>query len=253
MGIEEDFRDKEKKPKKKKKPPKKKFLFLIIVILASILALVVIFGFKTKSVTYEGNVHISNERLTQSIFGDKLPNSLIFKFFGRKNKSIPYVESFDVTIEKPSVLRIKVHEKQIVGYVEYMGNNVYIDNYGKVVDSTSEVFNDIPKLEGLEFETMIIDEIPKANNQANYENIITYATAYHKNGIQGGSISVDENGNTTIKVGGVLAACGNAENAERKVARLNRLLPQMKDLKGTLHLEDFDGSQTDIYFTKSEG
>lgn len=239
--------------KKLKKPKKKSLFFGVIAIAVAVFALVVVFGFKTKSVTYEGNVHISNERLTQSIFGDKLPNSLIFKFFGRKNRSIPYVNSFDVTIEKPSVLHIKVHEKQLVGYVEYKGNNVYIDNYGKVVDSTSEVFNDIPKLEGLGFETMIIDEIPAADNQTNYENIITYATAYHKNGIEGGSISVDENGNTTIKVGEVLAACGNAENAERKVARLSRLLPQMKDLKGTLHLEDFDGSQTDIYFTKSDG
>ena len=218
-----------------------------------ILILVGALAFRTKTVTYEGNIHISDEQLTRHIFGDKLPNSLIYKFFGGRSKTIPYVESYDVSIKKPDVLHITIHEKQIVGYVEYMGNNVYIDNYGKVVDSTSEVFEDIPRMEGLEFDKMVIDEVPEAKNQTGYKNIIAFASAYHKYGLKSGSISVDGDGNTTIKIGNISAACGKPENAEQKVARLNRLLPQMSDLKGVLHLEDFDGSQKDIYFTKSEG
>ena len=108
-------------------------------------------------------------------------------------------------------------------------------------------------MEGLEFDKMVIDEVPEAKNQTGYKNIIAFASAYHKYGLKSGSISVDGDGNTTIKIGNISAACGKPENAEQKVARLNRLLPQMSDLKGVLHLEDFDGSQKDIYFTKSEG
>ena len=40
---------------------------------------------------------------------------------------IPFVDSVEVSMESPSHIKIRVYEKTLIGYVEYMGSNLYFD------------------------------------------------------------------------------------------------------------------------------
>ena len=68
------------------------------------------------------------------------PNAAVYiRCFGKKNKQIPFIQKYDVEVTIwPDKMNVAVYEKAIVGYISYMGCNMYFDKDGIVVESSSE-------------------------------------------------------------------------------------------------------------------
>ena len=117
------------------KARKKKRLFIISTIVAALIAAcaAVYFGFRTDKITYVGNSHYSNEEMTSRIFGNDTPNTVLYTLFGSKKKTIPFIQKYDVEIQWPRGMYITVYEKAVIGYIRYMGCNMYFDKDGIVV------------------------------------------------------------------------------------------------------------------------
>ena len=49
------------------------------------------------------------------------------------------------------VMYITVYEKAVIGYIRYMGCNMYFDKDGIVVESSTETFEKVPEIIGLKF------------------------------------------------------------------------------------------------------
>ena len=95
--------------------------------------------------------------MNQFIFGGDNPNILFYVLFGEKDKEITFVQKYDVDIEWPDKLTVTVYEKPIVGYISYMGCNMYFDKDGKVVESSSASYENVPQIEGLEFKSIVLN------------------------------------------------------------------------------------------------
>ena len=110
------------------KARKKKRLFIISIIVAALIAAcaAVYFGFRTDKITYVGNSHYSNEEMTSRIFGNDTPNTVLYTLFGNKKKTIPFIQKYDVEIQWPRGMYITVYEKAVIGYIRYMGCNMYL-------------------------------------------------------------------------------------------------------------------------------
>ena len=52
---------------------------LIVAGAVATAVLVIIFGFKTKKIVYEGNTRLEDAQITEYVFEGKLPNSIIYK------------------------------------------------------------------------------------------------------------------------------------------------------------------------------
>ena len=49
----------------------------------------------------------------------------------------------------------------MIGYVEYLGTNLYFDKDGIVVESSSEILEGVPKISGLKFsEVTLYEKLP---------------------------------------------------------------------------------------------
>lgn len=55
----------------------------------------------------------------------------------------------------PNKMNVAVYEKAIVGYISYMGCNMYFDKDGIVVESSSENYEDVPQITGLDFKSIV--------------------------------------------------------------------------------------------------
>ena len=110
---------------------------IAIVCLAAI-ALVVVSVFRVQNVSVEGNVHYTSEEIEAMVLTDRLSyNSLYLslKYRNKEIRDIPFIETMSVRVDSPDSITIRVYEKSVAGYVEYMGRYMYFDRDGIVVES----------------------------------------------------------------------------------------------------------------------
>ena len=121
---------------KKRRGRKRKKALIIFAVIAAVAGML---KKKTKKVVeadtieFVGSTHYSDEELKKYIFGGDYVNLLYFRIFGQKDTKIPFIQKYDVETDWPDRLYVTVYEKAIVGYVRYMGCNMYFDKDGIVV------------------------------------------------------------------------------------------------------------------------
>ena len=134
----------------KRRHKKKKINFKWII--AGIAAFVAIFSvliavgiFRVDKVEVTGNSYYTEAEIEKLVMGENR-NSLylVFLYDYLDGKDIPFVDSVEVSMVSPSHVKIRVYEKTLIGYVEYMGSNLYFDKDGTVVESSTEVLEGVP-------------------------------------------------------------------------------------------------------------
>ena len=108
---------------------------LIVAAGGMLAAMVFVLGFHTKEVRFHGNTRMTNAELNDYIFADGLPqNSLMYKYFGSKDRSLPFASEYEVSLRTPEIIDIYVNEKPLVGYVRGEDEFYYIDDSGCVAE-----------------------------------------------------------------------------------------------------------------------
>ena len=137
---------------------KKLILFVSILLVFILLAAVLLYiegNYKIKNVYVDGNVHYTDEEIMNIVMEGTLGDNSLFLSMKYKNKgidNIPFVQTMDVDILSPDTIRITVYEKSLAGYVEYLGNYMYFDKDGTIVESSTNKTAGIPQVTGLSFD-----------------------------------------------------------------------------------------------------
>ena len=153
---------KEKRKKKKRFLHFLKILSIIIIVLA-LLFLIALKLFTVKQVEVDGNVLYDDETIENVVLNDKYSwNSLyVFaKYRFKKPESIPFVDTMDITLKSPHKLHIKVYEKGMLGYIYIPGidENAYFDKDGLVVETSSDIVDGVPKIDGINCDKVVLYE-----------------------------------------------------------------------------------------------
>lgn len=126
-----------------------KIVVPVIICLVAALVVAGYFLFRVNNISYEGNRHYSDEEMNNYIFGTDTPNAVVYNIFGKKNKQIPFIQKYEVETIWPDKMNVTIYEKAVVGYINYMGCNMYFDKDGIVVESSSKLYSGVPQIEGL--------------------------------------------------------------------------------------------------------
>ena len=110
-----------------------KIVVPVIICLVAALVVAGYFLFRVNNISYEGNRHYSDEEMNNYIFGTDTPNAVVYNIFGKKNKQIPFIQKYEVETIWPDKMNVTIYEKAVVGYINYMGCNMYFDKDGIVV------------------------------------------------------------------------------------------------------------------------
>ena len=112
-------------------------------------------------VTVEGNVHYTDKEIEDIVMAGPLGNNSLYLSLKYKNKGIenvPFVETMDVSIVSPKSIQITVYEKALAGYVEYLGQYMYFDKDGIIVEGSNVKTSSIPQVTGLNFGYVVLYE-----------------------------------------------------------------------------------------------
>ena len=243
--------------KRRHKKKKINFKWIIIGIITLLLIFSVLLAagiFRVTKVDVTGNSYYTEEEITDLVMGD-YQNSLYlmlqYDYLG--GKEIPFVDSVEVTMVSPSHIKIRVYEKTMIGYVKYMGSNLYFDKDGTVVESSSEVLEGIPCIKGLRFDTLTLYQPLNVANEDVFDILLSMTQMMKKYELKPDGITLQKDGEEIVLTfANVRINLGAGDNMDEKAARIKSLLPDLADKSGTLHMEEYTNESTNISFIKDK-
>lgn len=224
----------------------------IIVVLAVIAALAgaSAYVFRASSIEYIGGSHYEAGELNDVIFGSDNPNILFYMLFGKKDKQIAFVQKYDVDVTWPDKITVTVYEKPIVGYISYMGCNMYFDRDGTVVESSSVKYEGVPRIEGIEFKSIVPNSKLEMDNLTIFNNILDLTQAFDKYQLGIEKIYFNKSYEVTLYMHDVKIELGSADDCAEKLFVLKQMEEKLQGLKGTLYLSEYNGNNSSIIFKK---
>lgn len=232
-------------------------LILAVVIVATLLAVGAYFLCPIKELSVEGTDLYTSEEIKNYILDDEYSGNAIYAF--AKNKLFPkgdaeFIDSFDVKLTGMNSITIVCNEKKILGYIpQEDGKYIYFNYSGEIVE-ISETFVDrgYMKVEGVVCEEPEIGvKLPIGKEQIGY--LTSLIKILNKNDLMPNVVSYDEDGRITLSYDTYNISLGSSVYLEEKIDRALRILPQLEGMVGTLHLENYSTSSTDIVFEKDSG
>ncbi len=228
---------------------------LTILLILALLAVIVIFGFRTRSIQVEGNDYYSDTSITTWVENDELSVNTLYILikYNLTDASLPSaIESMKASLKNPWTVSMAVREKDMLGYVDYDNAYLYFDQDGMASLRTKKVIEGVPYIEGLEFDTggVKIGEGLPVEDESIFGKIVEVSKYLEKYSLAPDRLVCGENG-ITVYFGNVEVMLGE-ENYEDRLAQAEVILEKLKesypDTAGTLHLENYDASSSAISF-----
>lgn len=244
---------------KRKKRARWKVILLTILSLALVIAvsvLIIVKVFVVKNVKVEGNVLYDEELIKSTILNDDYSwNSLyvFLKYTITDAKQLPFIDTMEIQLEDPSTLKIKVYEKGMLGYlyIPAIGENAYFDKDGIVVETSTRIIPDIPRIEGLQCSEVVLYEKLPIDSKL-LKQLLTLTQTLKRDGLEPDAVRYTTGQEPVLVYDEIEVNLGSMELLTQKVERIKKILPELEGMAGTLHLENWTEETTNIVFKKKE-
>lgn len=231
-----------------------------IAVFAAVLALsfaIIYFGFHIKNVNVEGTEIYTESEIKASVFTRKFSDNelgfLIYnKIFGI-NK-LPFVEDIDVRYENNNTVTLHVYDKTISGCIRYMGQYVYFDKDGIVLQSLSEHKEGVPIVTGIRFGDFTVGKAFDVEDESLFTAIMNVSQLIAHYNIDVSRINVN-NGEITIYSGKVRVLLGKKEMYDDQITALSSVLKTTseKEMEGVINMVNYKSGDKIILKTFSNG
>lgn len=202
-----------------------------------------------------GNSYYTEEEIKDLVLGkDRRKNGISLLLFGSEaeKQEIPFIDNLEITMLSRKKIKIRVYEKEVIGYVDYMGTKLYFDKDGTVIESTNEELEGIPCIEGLEFQALKLYEPLQVPDKKVFQLILNITQLMKKYEITPDRIQLKSDGNVVLTFQKVRIYLGTGEYMDERVARISTIMSDLEGLSGVLHMEDYTNESTSISFVKDQ-
>ncbi|MBO4390434.1 MAG: hypothetical protein J5825_06215 [Lachnospiraceae bacterium] len=233
---------------------------LLIILLAATLAF---------TVRYVSRLHVSNLIvLGNEIYTEEEIRDMIFEtdkdtlywriLTGRvAEKRAPLLERYELEALDFKTAQVTVYEKTIVGCFVYMDHYMYFDREGVIQESSSKHYTNVPVVYGLEFGHVAMMQPLPVEDPKVFTYLMNLMQLIEVNNIKVERTVYDSELNATLYLSDpdtVRVYMGAPEYMQDKVLLLSDILPKLKDLSGTLYLDDYNPNSYDPkYLFKKDG
>lgn len=219
----------------------KKVLFTIIFI--CLLVCMLYFAFHIDTIKVEGTKIYTEEEIKASVFTWKfLDNGLLLRLYDKffKTGQLPFVEDIDIFYEDRNTVILYVYDKTVSGCIKYMGQYVYFDKEGRVLESLPRRRKDVPVVTGIKFGDFAIGEKFKVEDETLFDAImnVSQLISHYKTSVK--RIHIND-GDITLYSGNVQVHLGKKKLYNDQFAALSEVLEitGKKKLSGTIDIENY--------------
>jgi cell division protein FtsQ len=200
---------------------------LKLVIFIGIPVLIFGFTFRLKNVTVTGTTRYTEEQITEQLVRTELDYNtlmLYLKYHYFKDVRIPFVEKVDLELKDMNSVNIRVYEKMVTGCIQFMGEYLYFDKDGIIVESSSEQLEDIPLIKGLEFDKIILNEKLEVQKDELFDVILNLTQLIDKFGLDVKTIRFDKDYSVMVDCGDISARLGKRSTYDEVLAELKNII-----------------------------
>lgn len=228
---------------------------LIVFALIGLLAVFIFFGLKIETVHVEGTQIYSEKEIKESVFTRKFSDNELFfaiyhKIFGI-NK-LPFVEDIEVSYDDRNTVTLHVYDKTISGCIRYMGQYVYFDKDGIVLQSMAEKKEGVPVVTGIRFGTFTMGEAFNVKDSSLFSTIMNLSQLilHYKMDIDRIHLEEDE---ILLYMGDITITLEKKEMYDDEMADLSGVLEKAKEekLSGSIDMRNYQPGDKIIFKTKS--
>ena len=233
---------------------KKKFIIVLVILVILLLGLFALLQmFTITQIDIEGNERYTAEEIKEMIMTEKYDYNTLY-FYWRMNsketKEIPFIDTIEVSMVSKNKVKIKVYEKDIVGYVQHLGYYLYFDKEGIVVESSTQLMEGVPKIKGIAFENVELYKRLPVEDKTIFKKILNLTKLLSKYEITPDSINFSKSLSVTLSFKEANVLLGKDIENDEKIVKLKQLLPDLEDMKGTLDMENYDEDMKNFTFKK---
>ena len=208
-------------------------------------------NFKVKTVIVEGSTHYTTDEITNYVLDSRFCRNTAFVYLKYHNKSIkdvPFVEQMDVSIVDRNTVKIHVYEKYTAGCIQNLGNFMYFDNDGKIIEISTIKTENVPIVTGLSFDHCVLYEPLPIEDKDIFNSILNITKLLNKNDLIADTIYFDESKNITLFFDEVRVNIGDGSNMNEQFMTLPKILPSLEGQKGVLHMEKYSEDNPNVVF-----
>lgn len=240
-----------------KEQKKGKIIVKIVVVLVLLLMLLgLAVGksyFKIDKVTITGNRYYTEEEIKKKVFsGHGTGNSLLLylKYKYGNRVDIPFIEKIDVDMISNHEVQINVYEKSMVACIQYMGEYLYFDKDGIILESAPERKKGIPVISGVKFTAMNLNQKLEVEDDSIFETILDISQLVNRYQLKLQKVVFNQKGEVTLVTKKIKVLLGKQDSYDAQIAELSKLLPKAvkEKLNGTLNMKNFEEGQGQIIF-----
>jgi len=246
--------------RKRKRRKIQLYIFLTVTLLIALAAFIVVEVFTVENVVVEGNEWYSSKQIEEMVLNDEYSwNSLYvtLKYRLKDIGEVPFVDEMEVSLDDPHTLRIRVYEKGILGYlyIPVLGQNAYFDKDGFVIETSTNIIPDAPKVTGISCSEVVLYEKLPLEDESILRLLLNLTQTLKKYELEPDEISFDEEEGVIVYYDDIRVIVGDEENLSQKIINLSAVLQKLSEMEvsaGTLHLENWTEENKDIVFDKEE-
>lgn len=238
------------KTRRKRIPNKVKLLIFLVIVLS--LSLILFVGFSLSKLEVTGSNYYEENELRDLFVEDKLDENTLILYLKLKygtEKKIPFIQTYDVEYVNLHTLKVQVYDKALTGCIEYMGDYMYFDKDGIVLEISKEKFDKVPLITGVAFHNMTLYEQLGVEEEAIFSTILNLSQLIQQYQLNVKKVSFDNKENVTIYSENIKVLLGKKDKYDEQLAELSYILPKAKGLKGIFDMRNFVQGQ-DVIFIK---
>lgn len=223
-------------------------LLLLLLVCAAVIGI-----FRISQVEVVGNDHYTRQQVQDMVMNDKYSGNSLYLYLKYRyfhTEEIPFVDKIEVNLLSYNKVGIRIYEKSLIGYVEYLGTNLYFDKDGIVVEISSEVRADVPKIAGLNFQSVSMYQKLSVEDDQVFSVILNVAQLLQKNQLYPDKIEFRNDMEIMLYFENVRVALGKGEQLEEKMGRLAQFLPDLEGESGVLHMENYSEDSDMVSFRR---
>ena len=221
------------------------------VLLACAGMTLILAGYRVTSVEVVGNSHYTEQEIKDMVLkGNVFDNSLLLniKYRNKSIENIPFVEKMDVEVKSNDTIRIMVYEKKLAGCISYLGNYMYFDREGIVVESSPQITQGVPEITGLRFNHVLLYEQLPVERSEIFQEILELTQLLDKYEIIADKIYFDTNNNVTLYFGDARVLIGSKSHIDEKIMQLSVIVPSIQGKAGVLDMREYETGTTTLTF-----
>lgn len=225
-------------------------VFMSIALLFAASVFIFIHVCRIKKFTVSGSDRYTSDQIREAIDITRYDDIAPLLYIKSKFKShvyIPFIEQYDVEMDGADGIRVTLYDKLVTGCAEIMGEYMYFDSDGYIVESSPALLDKIPVITGLKFDSIVLGKKLPVENSKIFNKILTISKLVTKNSLPVMCIDFDENMEVTLTLSNKSEIYfGNNDSLDEQMSVLKSVIESYNEPELYIDMSTYSEDNTKI-------